>query len=117
MEFQKLSIKHFIGDLPNIINANFEKIKKFVENIFDEGTATIKATNAELEGKVTANSIVTKNLTVNDKNGKQITFAELIERLEKLETENSANSSIDTYAAAAAVQATQTKSSRKRTSK
>ena len=36
MEFKSLSIKNFIGDLPNIINSNFQIIKKFVEKIFDE---------------------------------------------------------------------------------
>lgn len=122
MVFLKLSIKHFIGDLPNIINANFEKIRVFVENIFDENTRTLKSTNAEFAGKMSTNSIVTKNLTVDDKSGKQVTFAELIERLEKLEATVSTNTTngIDTYAAAAAsamVQTNDKKISRKRTSK
>lgn len=34
MEFKQLSIKNFIGDLPNIINSNFEIIKTFFSNFF-----------------------------------------------------------------------------------
>lgn len=123
MEFLKLSVKHFIGDLPNIINTNFEKVKKFAENIFDEKTETIKAVNAKLTGTITANSVEAKNLTVNDKNGLLITMAELVKRVEDLDAANTElvkrveklestdsttlSSSIDTYAAYAAAANTQ----------
>lgn len=85
MDFMKLSIKHFIGDVPNIINTNFEKVKNFVETVFDASTGTVKSTNAEFAGKVKANSVVANNITINDERGNQITFAELIERIELLE--------------------------------
>ena len=111
MDFTKLSIKHFIGDVPNIINTNFGKVKNFVEMIFDASTGTLKSTNAEFTGKVKSNSVVTNNIIVNDERGKQITFAELIERVEKLEQAlNAKNASTTSNGVVSS-------SSRKRTSK
>lgn len=87
MEFKKLSIKNFIGDLPNIINTNFEKVSKFITSIFDEETETLHVKNAKVESKVTANTVISNNIIINA-NGSKISFAEIVERLEKLEKES-----------------------------
>jgi hypothetical protein len=91
MEFKKLSIKNFIGDLPNIVNTNFEKVSDFIYSIFNEDTNTIHAKGAIIENQVTANSVITNNLIISDSDGKTVSFAEMIERLEKLEQNNNEN--------------------------
>ena len=88
MEFKKLSIKNFIGDLPNIINANFEKVSNFINSIFNEDTDTLHVKGAIIENRVTANTIITNNLVISDSEGNKVSFAEMIERLEKLEQDN-----------------------------
>lgn len=84
MEFKKLSIKNFIGDLPNIINANFEKVSNFINSIFNEDTDTLHVKGAIIDNKVTANTVIANNLVIGD-NGNRVSIAEIIERLEKLE--------------------------------
>lgn len=73
MDYTKLSIKHFIGDLPRIINENFETVKtllnKFVtENTADDGSIIIKGNgtkslNGEF-GSVKANSVRANNIII-----------------------------------------------------
>ena len=83
IEFKKLSIKNFIGDLPNIINANFDKIKNFIDEIFVNDTLVVK--NASIEGNVTANSITANNITITLENGNKTSVAELLDRIYTLE--------------------------------
>ena len=84
MEFKSLSIKNFIGDLPNIINSNFQIIKKFVEKIFDESTNTISASNVKATNKVYANTVVANNIIINLDNGKTLSLAEILEKLDMI---------------------------------
>lgn len=84
MEFKKLSIKNFIGDLPNIINANFEKVSNFINSIFNEDTDTLHVKGAIIDNKVTTNTVIANNLVIGD-SGNRVSIAEIIERLEKLE--------------------------------
>lgn len=88
MKFKNLSIKNFIGDLPNIINTNFKKISDFISSIYDEETKTLYAKEASIEGGLSANTITTNNLIINDEHGKKISFAEILVRLENLEQAN-----------------------------
>ena len=103
MDFKKLSIKNFIGDLPNIVNSNFEIVKSFIDSIFDTETNTIHVRNAVVKSKVTANSVIANNIVVNGSNGKSVSMGELLERLENLETkykesqENNKQSVIASY--------------------
>ena len=103
MDFKKLSIKNFIGDLPNIVNSNFEIVKSFIDSIFDVETNTIHTRNAAVKSKVTANSVIANNIVVNGSNGKSVSMGELLERLENLETkykesqENNKQSVIASY--------------------
>ena len=83
IEFKKLSIKNFIGDLPNIINANFDKIKAFIDEIFVNDTLVIK--NASVEGNITANSITANNITITLENGNKTSVAELLDKIYTLE--------------------------------
>lgn len=83
IEFKKLSIKNFIGDLPNLINTNFDKIKNFIDEIFVNDTLVVK--NASIEGNVTANSITANNITITLENGNKTSVAELLDRIYTLE--------------------------------
>lgn len=83
IEFKKLSIKNFIGDLPNMINANFDKIKTFIDEIFANDTLVVK--NASIEGNITANSITANNITITLENGNKTSVAELLDRIYTLE--------------------------------
>lgn len=84
MEFKSLSIKNFIGDLPNIINSNFQIIKKFVEKIFDESTNTLSASNVKATNKVYANTVVANNIVINLDDGKTLSLAEILEKLDMI---------------------------------
>lgn len=84
MEFKSLSIKNFIGDLPNIINSNFQVIKKFAEKIFDESTNTLSASNVKATNKIYANTIVANNIVINLDNGKTLSLAEILEKLDMI---------------------------------
>lgn len=95
MDFKSLSIKNFIGDLPNIINSNFEIIKKFVEKIFDEKSNTITVTNVKAQSKVYANTIVANNIIINLDNGKTISLAEILEKLDLTAVDSSLDSSLN----------------------
>ena len=88
MEFKSLSIKNFIGDLPNIINSNFQIIKKVVEKIFDENTNTLTATNVRAQSKVYTNTIVANNIIINLDNGKTLSLAEILEKLNMLQDDS-----------------------------
>lgn len=96
MEFKSLSIKNFIGDLPNIVNTNFQIIKKFVEKIFDDNTDTLTATNVRAQSKIYANTIVANNIIINLDNGKTLSLAEILEKLDNLQSDSSVNPGGDT---------------------
>ena len=89
MEFKYLSIKNFIGDLPNIINSNFQVIKKFVEKIFDENTNTLSASNIKATNKIYANTVVANNIVINLDNGKTLSLAEILEKLDIMASSDS----------------------------
>lgn len=65
MEFKTISIKSFISDLPRVFNDNFEKVRKFVESIYDSTQNMLKATAIEIRGQVTANTVKASNIEVN----------------------------------------------------
>lgn len=78
MEFKKLSIKQFIGDLPNIINSNFDKVAKFVNSITAQSndSVSIFASSANIEGNIKCNDVELHN---------NITISSLVARIEALE--------------------------------
>ena len=96
MEFKYLSIKNFIGDLPNIINSNFQVIKKFVEKIFDENTNTLSASNVKATNKIYANTVVANNIVINLDNGKTLSLAEILEKLDIIASSDSSASNQQT---------------------
>lgn len=55
MNFEKLTLKHFISDLPRIINKNFNNIKIFIDKVFTENESDIiiGSDNLHLNGKFT----------------------------------------------------------------
>jgi hypothetical protein len=65
MEFNTISIKSFICDLPRVINENFGKIKNFIESIYDSATGTLKADTANIRGQISANTVKSNNIEVN----------------------------------------------------
>lgn len=65
MEFNVISIKSFISDMPRVINENFSKIKKFIESIYDFSTNTLLATAADIKGQLKANTVKANNIEVN----------------------------------------------------
>lgn len=65
MEFNTISIKSFICDLPRVINENFGKIKKFIESIYDSATNTLKVNTANIQGQISANTVKSNNIEVN----------------------------------------------------
>lgn len=96
MEFKSLSIKNFIGDLPNIVNTNFQIVKKFVEKIFDDNTDTLTATNVRAQSKIYANTIIANNIIINLDNGKTLSLAEILEKLDRLQSDSNVNPGGDT---------------------
>lgn len=81
---KKISIKTFIGELPSILNHNFELLETLFNKLYDDVNETIKAKNLNIEGTVKTNSVVTNNLTVID-GSKEITFADILKRIEDCE--------------------------------
>lgn len=85
MEYTKLTVKHFITDLPNIINKNFENIKNLFDRFIDDsvsGTILLKGQNTVLNGEfsvVKSNTVKAKNFIIIE-NNKQYTLKEYIEK-------------------------------------
>lgn len=65
MEFNTISIRSFISDLPRVFNENFNKIKNFIESIYDSATNTLKADAANIIGQISANTVKSNNIEVN----------------------------------------------------
>lgn len=73
MDYIKLNIKHFIGDLPRIINENFETVKNILDNFIVEskngdGNILLKgngtrALNGEFSS-IKANSVRANNIII-----------------------------------------------------
>lgn len=89
MEFSTLSIKNFIGDLPRILNKNFNTLKSVLDNIVDNtdpktATHTISATTVNATGVVDANTVSANNIILKI-NGKKYSLVDLIARVEELE--------------------------------
>lgn len=86
MDYTKLTIKHFISDLPRIFNNNFETIKKLFNKFLveeNENTITLKTSPAMiLKGEFTsisANTIRATNLQILGSDNKYVSLDEYIE--------------------------------------
>ena len=86
MDYTKLTIKHFISDLPRIFNNNFETIKKLFNKILveeNENTITLKTSPTMiLKGEFTsisANTIRATNLQILGSDNKYVSLDEYIE--------------------------------------
>ena len=86
MDYTKLTIKHFISDLPRIFNSNFETIKKLFNKILveeNENTITLKTSPTMiLKGEFTsisANTIRATNLQILGSDNKYVSLDEYIE--------------------------------------
>jgi len=83
MDFTKLTIKHFISDLPRIFNKNFDTIKAFIDKVFTEksNSIAIGSEDLNLTGKFTlieADEIKSGNIIISE-NGKWISLEEYIQ--------------------------------------
>lgn len=86
MDYTKLTIKHFISDLPRIFNNNFETIKKLFNRFLveeNENTITLKTSPTMiLKGEFTsisANTIRATNLQILGSDNKYVSLDEYIE--------------------------------------
>ena len=86
MDYTKLTIKHFISDLPRIFNNNFETIKKLFNKFLveeNENTISLKTSpNMILKGEFTsisANTIRATNLQILGSDNKYVSLDEYIE--------------------------------------
>lgn len=86
MDYTKLTIKHFISDLPRIFNNNFETIKKLFNKFLveeNENTITLKTSSTMiLKGEFTsisANTIRATNLQILGSDNKYVSLDEYIE--------------------------------------
>ena len=86
MDYTKLTIKHFISDLPRIFNNNFETIKKLFNKFLveeNENTITLKTSPTMiLKGEFTsisANTIRATNLQILGSDNKYVSLDEYIE--------------------------------------
>ena len=86
MDYTKLTIKHFISDLPRIFNNNFETIKKlFNKFLVEENENTISSKTSPtmiLKGEFTsisANTIRATNLQILGSDNKYVSLDEYIE--------------------------------------
>lgn len=86
MDYTKLTIKHFISDLPRIFNNNFETIKKLFNKFLveeNENTITLKTSPTMiLKGEFTsisANTIRATNLQILGSDNRYVSLDEYIE--------------------------------------
>lgn len=86
MDYTKLTIKHFISDLPRIFNNNFETIKKLFNKFLveeNENTISLKTSPSMiLKGEFTsisANTIRATNLQILGSDNKYVSLDEYIE--------------------------------------
>ena len=86
MDYTKLTIKHFISDLPRIFNNNFETIKKLFNKFLveeNENTIALKTSPTMiLKGEFTsisANTIRATNLQILGSDNKYVSLDEYIE--------------------------------------
>ena len=86
MDYTKLTIKHFISDLPRIFNNNFETIKKLFNKFLveeNENTISLKTSPTMiLKGEFTsisANTIRATNLQILGSDNKYVSLDEYIE--------------------------------------
>lgn len=86
MDYTKLTIKHFISDLPRIFNKNFETIKMLFNKFLveeNENTITLKTSPTMiLKGEFTsisANTIRATNLQILGSDNKYVSLDEYIE--------------------------------------
>lgn len=86
MDYTKLTIKHFISDLPRIFNSNFETIKKLFNKFLveeNENTISLKTSPTMiLKGEFTsisANTIRATNLQILGSDNKYVSLDEYIE--------------------------------------
>ena len=86
MDYTKLTIKHFISDLPRIFNSNFETIKQLFNKFLveeNENTISLKTSPTMiLKGEFTsisANTIRATNLQILGSDNKYVSLDEYIE--------------------------------------
>lgn len=86
MEYTKLTIKHFISDLPRIINSNFDAIKNLFGKFVDEstsGTILLKGKDStSLNGEfsvIDANTVKARNIYITEDN-RRYSLREYIEK-------------------------------------
>lgn len=86
MDYTKLTIKHFISDLPRIFNSNLEVIKNLFNKFVveeNENTISLKtSSNVSLKGDfdfITASTARVSNLQILGSNNKYISLDEYIE--------------------------------------
>ena len=86
MDYTKLTIKHFISDLPRIFNSNFETIKQLFNKFLveeNENTISLKTSPSMiLKGEFTsisANTIRATNLQILGSDNKYVSLDEYIE--------------------------------------
>lgn len=90
-EFNVLSIKNFIGDMPRILNENFAILTDVLGNIIDNkapetATHSLCANGVKVTGVVDANTITANNIILKV-NGKKYSLLDIIKRLEDLEND------------------------------
>lgn len=72
MDYTKLTINNFIGDLPRIFNKNFEDLKKLFDSFIQTsgtGAVTLKGNGAVLNGEfssIKSNTIRANNIVIID---------------------------------------------------
>lgn len=86
MDYTKLTIKHFISDLPRIFNKNFEAVKKLFDKFVveeNENTVTLKTSPTMiLKGEfasISANTVRATNLQILGSDNKYVSLDEYIE--------------------------------------
>lgn len=86
MDIIKLSIKHFMGDIPRVINENFQKICDVLDKIFNEKDDLLHSTNMEASGKIEANTVKANNIYI-DIDGEDVSLADVVKELKKCKEE------------------------------
>ena len=82
MDYTKLTIKHFISDLPRIFNSNFETIKKLFNKFLveeNENTISLKTSPTMILKGEFASTIRATNLQILGSDNKYVSLDEYIE--------------------------------------
>lgn len=96
MNFEKLTIKHCISDLPRILNKNFDAVKEFINKVFTESESDVNigSDNIHLNGTFTtikSNELKAGNIKILH-DGEYITLESYIQNIVRETIENAVNS-------------------------